>query len=408
MFIFMKKAIKFLEILAILAMSFTFAQTNITFWHSQVDNIETIEEFARAFNTSQTNYIIEPIYAGTYPEASVKLITAVSNGTGPVIFDAEVTVFAKLVEEEAALPLSDLTAFLSEEFINDIYPALWNYGIVNGERYGLPWNMSLPVLFYNASLFKQRGVDPPQTWEDFEEAAKELTTRQTKGYINVSMSFIFETMVTTRGGRIVTEDGRPNFNSPEAIEALTMLKRMTDDRHVTNRSIAEIDVALVDFVRTRGMMALASLAFWTQGQRYSIAFEPGAVVVPMGISREVPLIGAQIVVMKDSSEAERLGAFAFWQFLMQPENITTWVKKSYFLPARKSALPLLESWYSEDPIRGLGLEQLEYAVERPKVGAYAIWQDFLQEAMEKALKGRMSPEEALTEAQRRAEAEAGQ
>ena len=150
--------------------------------------------------------------------------------------------------------------------VDDIYPALWNYGIVNGERYGLPWNMSLPVLFYNASLFKQRGVAPPQTWQDFEEAARQLTTRQTKGYINVSMSFIFETMVTTRGGRIVTEEGSPNFNSPEAVEALTMLKRMTDARHVTNRSITEIDVALVDFVRTRGMMAFASLAFGPKGK----------------------------------------------------------------------------------------------------------------------------------------------
>ena len=404
----MKKTIKFLAIFVILVISFTFAQTKITFWHSQVDTIETIETFARAFNASQKDYIIEPIYAGNYPEASIKLLTAVSNGTEPVIFDAEVTVFAKLVEEKAALPLSDLTATLTEEFVSDVYPALWNYGVVDGERYGLPWNMSLPVLFYNASLFKQRGVDPPQTWEDFEEAAKKLTTRQTKGYINVSMSFIFETMITTRGGRIVTEDGRPNFNSPQAIEALTMLKRMTDDRHVTNRSIAEIDVALVDFVRTRGMMAFASLAFWTQGQRYSIAFEPGAVVVPMGTSREVPLVGAQVVVMKGSSEAERLGAFAFWQFLMQSQNIATWVQASYFLPVRKSAIPLLENWYAEDYIRELGLEQLEHAVERPKVGSYAIWQDFLQEGMEKALKGRMSPEEALTEAQRRAEAEARQ
>ena len=400
----MNMLIKISSILIISTLSFAIAQTKITFWHSQLYTEDTIKALAKAFNDSQTEYVVEPIYTGTYPESSVALITAVSNNKGPVLFDAEGTVFAKIVAEEAALSLDDLIANLDEELIADIYPALWNYGIINGQHYGLPWNMSVPVLFYNASLFRQLDVTPPTTWEEFEEAAEKLTTRQTKGFINVSMAFIFETMVTTRGGRIVTEDGKPNFNSDEAIEALTMLKRMTDARHVTNRTIAEIDVALVDFVRTRGMMALASLAFWTEGQRYSVAFEPGAIAVPAGTSQEIPLIGAQLVVMNGASEAQRLGAFSFWQFLMQSENIALWVKASYYLPTRKSALPILESWYAEDPIRKLGIEQLEHAVERPKVGSYAVWQDYLQEAMEKALRGNMSPEEALAEAQRRAEA----
>lgn len=400
----MKLIVKFLLVVLILLGSFTFAQTTITFWHSQVSTVETVNKLAAGFNAIQSEFVVEPVYTGTYPDSSIKLITAVSNDSGPVMFDAEVTVFAKLISENAVLPLNDLTASLSTNFIADIYPNLWNFGFVNNERYGLPWNMSLPVLFYNASLLKQRGVTPPHTWQDFEAAAKKLTTRQTKGYINVSLAFIFETMVTTRGGHIITEEGKPNFNSSEAIEALAMLKRMTDARHVTNRTMAEIDVALVDFVRTKGMMAFASLAFWTEGQHYSIAFEPGAVPVPMGTSQKVPFVGAQLVVMKGASETERLGAFKFWQFLMQPKNIATWVKASYYLPARQSAVPLLEDWYAEDNIRKLGLEQLEHAIDKPKVGEYAIWQDFLQEAIDKALKGRMSPEEALSEAQKRAEA----
>ena len=100
----MKRTIKFLQIFILLATPLAFTQTNITFWHSQVDTVETIETLAQTFNTSQSNYIIQPIYTGGYPESSVKLVTAVSNGTGPVIFDAEVTVFAKLVAENAASP----------------------------------------------------------------------------------------------------------------------------------------------------------------------------------------------------------------------------------------------------------------------------------------------------------------
>ncbi len=181
-----------------------------------------------------------------------------------------------------------------------------------------------------------------------------------------------------------------------------MLKRIADAGNATLRSFAELDVALVDFVRTKGMMAFASAAFWPQGQRYSVAFEPAIVPVPTGKSTAVPLMGAQLVVLKSATEKQRKGAVAFWEFLMQPENQATWVKTSYFLPTRRAAEPLLESWYQEDPSRKVALTQLENAVPRPKVGSYAVWQGFLEEALEQTLKGGVPAEVALAAAQQRA------
>ncbi len=159
-------------------------------------------------------------------------------------------------------------------------------------------------------------------------------------------------MVSTRGNSVVTADGQPNLNSLEAVDALNMLKRIADAGNATIRSFAELDVALVDLVRTNGMMAFASIAFWPQGQRYSVAFE---LAVAPGTSAAVPLIGAQLVVLASASEEERRGAVAFWQFLMEPENQATWVKASYYLLTRRAALPLLESWYREDPSRWVAL-----------------------------------------------------
>jgi ABC-type glycerol-3-phosphate transport system substrate-binding protein len=48
------------------------------------------------------------------------------------------------------------------------------------------------------------------------------------------------------------------------------------------------------------------------------------------------------------------------------------------------------------------LDTLEQATMRPRVGAYAIWQGYLEEALQRAIRGQMSPEAALAEAQRRA------
>lgn len=382
--------------------SFGKAQTTLEFWHSQDVTESTIQGFADAFNASQSDYRVAPRYVGSYQEGTIKLIAALGGSDPPVLFDAEGTIVSRLVDEGTLADLSDLTDALPEALVGDLYPALWNNGQFAGGRYGLPWDSSIPVLVYNASIFRQLGVAAPKTWDDFEVAAARLTTRQTEGYIHVSAAFIFEMMVSTRGGSVVTAEGEPNFDSPEAIEALAMLKRVADAGNATLRSFAELDVALVDFVRTKGMMAFASAAFWPQGQRYSVAFEPAIASVPTGGSSAVPLMGAQLVVLKRATEVQRRGAVAFWEFLMQPENQATWVKASYFLPSRRAALPLLEPWYQEDPSRRVSLEQLGNAISRPRVGAYAVWQGFLEEALEQTLKGGVPPEVALQAAQQRA------
>jgi sn-glycerol 3-phosphate transport system substrate-binding protein len=261
------------------------------------------------------------------------------------------------------------------------------------------------VLFYNATALAQRNVIVPTSWQDFERVAAELTTRRTKGYIAVADSWTFEMMVTTRGGRLVTDSGRPNFISLEAIDALNMLKRMVAEGIAIPRSINETSFAQVDFIRTKAMMVFASIANWPEAQRFAVAFEIEAAPVPFSISPTVPLGGAQLVVLASASEEERQGAWAFWQYLMQVENIQAWVEASYYIPLRRSALPLLENWYAEDPNRRAALSQLETAIPRPRLADYISWTGYLEEAIEKTIKANISAENALAEAQRRAEAD---
>jgi sn-glycerol 3-phosphate transport system substrate-binding protein len=52
----------------------------------------------------------------------------------------------------------------------------------------------------------------------------------------------------------------------------------------------------------------------------------------------------------------------------------------------------------------VAFEQVVVAQPRPRVPQFAIWRNFLEEALEKALKGNVPARQALEEAQRRAEA----
>ncbi|CAN5749184.1 ABC transporter substrate-binding protein [soil metagenome] len=392
----------FFAVLAALCLSLASAQTAIPFWHSQDTAEALVQSFADEFNASQSEYEIVPQYTGSYQESALKLAAALGGGNVPALFDAEVTVFPRLSEEGGLADLTDLADALPKTLTSDFYPALWGYGVLNDRRVGLPWSMSMPVLFYNQSVFNQFGLAPPTTWTDFEAAAARLTTRNTKGYIDVAIAFIFETLVTTRGGQVVTDDGRPNFDSPEAIDALQMLQRLAKERRSIPRGAGELDQALVDFARTKGMMALASEAFFPQGERFSVAFEVASTPVPTGASQAVPLMGSQLVVLKSASEQQRRGAFAFWEFLMRPDVQARWVEASYTLPVSRSVVDALQPWYAAAPNRSSALKQLEHAVYRPRVGAYVVWQGYLQEAIERATKGGADPATVLKEAQRRA------
>ena len=232
--------------------------------------------------------------------------------------------------------------------------------------------------------------------------AKALTARGVKGWIAFADSWQFEQMVLSRGGSVVTEDGKPNFTSKEVVEALEFMRDRVREGSAVPRNLGETRFAILDFVRTKAGMAIASIANWPDILPFSVAFELGVAPLPRGTKTIVPFGGAQLVVTKDSSAEEQAGAFAFWQFLMEPKNIVTWTKASYYVPVRRSALPQLADWYKQNPYRKVAFEQFDEAVSRPRVPGYAVWKTFLEEAIEKAAKGAAEPRAALEEAQKRA------
>jgi sn-glycerol 3-phosphate transport system substrate-binding protein len=393
---------KLLALFGLFTFSLAFAQTTITFWHSMEAVEDTVAALVDSFNSAQSDYRVEARYVGSYSEAQTRLIAAFGSADEPTLFQAEIAFFPRLVADGAVLDLSDLVAALPSEFIADFYPGLWGYGEMAGGRYGLPWNSSTPVMYYNATAFAQAGLAVPTTWEAFAETAAALTSRRAQGIVFVGDSWLFEMMVRSLGGELVLDDGTPDFESSEALEALTLLQQMTRQRHLAFFGSNESTPAILSFIRTRANMAFASIANWPEVRRFSIGFDIAAAPVPMRDGGSVPLGGAQLVVMRGATEAERAGAFAFWQHLMEPENLATWIEASYYIPVRRAALPLLEAFYDEDPNRAAALSQLELAVPRPRNPEFNAWRGLLDEALERALRGNQTPEAALAEAQRRA------
>lgn len=397
----MKRVLAWLTVVAGLAL----AQVEIPFWHSMDGPAgRAIDQFAASFNKKQNSYKVTPRYVGDYRDAETRLVATLRSGAGlPVLFQSEVVFFPRLVAEGSLMAIDDLVATLPKSLTDDIFDAAWDYGMIGSKRYGLPFNTSTPVLFFNEPALKAKGFSAPKNWAEFARVAQGMTSRQAKGFIAITESWIFEAMVTSRGGNLV-KDGKPAFTSPEVVAALEMLQSLNKAGAITPRNLSESTFAQLDFVRTKGMMVFASIANWPAAEDFSFAFKLGVAPVPREPGGKVPLGGAQLTILKTARPEEARGALEFWKHLMEPENIRDWVQASYYVPLRKSAAPLLEPFYKENPYRKVAFEQVAVAQPRPRIPQFATWRVFLEEALEKALKGTTPARQALEEAQRKAEA----
>ncbi|WP_337869319.1 ABC transporter substrate-binding protein [Meiothermus sp.] len=393
-----------LLMLAVVGLGLAFAQrpVDIPFWHTAgPPGQEVLEGAIREFNASQREYRIVPNFVGDYREGGLKLLAALRSGGAPALFHAEISFLGRMVQDNVALPLDDYLGNLP----NDFYSNFLETGRLRGRTYGLPIGLSIPVFFYNADQFSARGLGAPRTWDDVATAAQRLTTRAAKGYTVSSDIYSFNVLVMSRGGSIVNGQGRPDFTNAKAVESLEYLQGLVRRNIAQSRNIAEAQFSVADFLRTKTFMGIAPITMWPLIEnRAPIPFKLGVAAVPRSSDGKVPLAGGSLVVLRGASEQQARGAVAFWRFLMEPPNIARWVRATYYMPMRRAAQPLLEDFYREDPRRRVAFSQIENADVWLQDPEFTVWYSFLEDALERALKGNANARQVLEEAQRRANA----
>ncbi|MBB6017293.1 ABC transporter substrate-binding protein [Deinococcus radiopugnans] len=378
------------------------APLRLEFWHAMTGVQDTVNGYAQAFNKAQSAYEIVPVSQGNYRELQPKLEAAIRAGTPPALAQVEFTQFPALAAGGQLLDLTSAVAALPGGLTGDFYPAVWKSGQFGGRQYGLPWNVSVPVLMYNAGALKKAGVKAPGSWAELEAAAARLAGGSKRPLVAVADAWTFEANVLSRGGALV--DGtKPALNSPDAVEALTQLARMSAAKTAQPRTLNDATRAAFDFARGQNVFALASVANWIDARKlpfFDLGIAPFPCEKPGACS--VPLGGATLSVPRGNSAAAQAGALAFWQFLNEPARLANWVQVTAYAPPRKAVTPLLEGWYTKNPQLRAAHAQLNRAVPRPAVPAYEGWTRLLEDAINRATTGKQSARAALDEAQRQA------
>ena len=156
------------------------AKTDIVLWHSLAGNLNTaLQAMTKGFNQSQTAYEIRPVYKGDYIESLTSFAAAFRAHQPPALIQVfEVGTAAMLAPKGIIKPLDVL---MKEEGLSlpksSFFPAVRAAYSEQGQLMAMPFNTSVPALFYNADVLAKVGYSQktfPRTWDELELLAVKL------------------------------------------------------------------------------------------------------------------------------------------------------------------------------------------------------------------------------------------
>lgn len=115
----------------------------------------------------------------------------------------------------------------------DFDPSKWSAGSnADGDLMTAPWDSGTVALFYRSDYLAESGVDPDslETWDDLVAAGEQIkdATGHTLLSIDVASGSTFTMLLQQAGQGLFDENGDIAVASPDAVEALTLLKSMND------------------------------------------------------------------------------------------------------------------------------------------------------------------------------------
>ncbi len=125
----------------------------------------------------------------------------------------------------------DLYEYGAAAVAGDHFPAIVENNTVDGRLVGIPWFTDAGLLYYRTDLLEKYDLDPPQTWDDLEEAAQIIQDGERAdgnpdfwGFVWQGNAYegltcdALEWIASNDGGTIISPEGVITINNPNAIE----------------------------------------------------------------------------------------------------------------------------------------------------------------------------------------------
>jgi multiple sugar transport system substrate-binding protein len=159
-----------------------------------------------------------------------KVPQAVASGSGPDVAIMHIDQLATNAARSVIIPLDDVAQNLGLEE-SDFAPIVWQAGLYNESRYGIPLDVHPLGFYYNKKVMEEGGLDPdnpPMTNDDYMAALEDLKAKGIQGHWQSPFLFTggleFQALLRQYGGDLYNEDAtEAAFNSDAGVQALTWM-----------------------------------------------------------------------------------------------------------------------------------------------------------------------------------------
>ncbi|MGP7972128.1 sn-glycerol-3-phosphate ABC transporter substrate-binding protein UgpB [Proteus mirabilis] len=419
------KSFSTLAIAIALFTSPTYAKTEIEWWHAMGGALgQKVNQIASDFNASQSEYVIKPVYKGTYPETMTSAVAAFRAKNQPAIVQVfEVGTASMMGAKKAVFPVYQLMEKTNEPFDPNSYLSTVTayYTTSDGKMISLPFNSSTPVLYYNKALFKQAGIEqPPKTWKEMGAVSQKLLDAGVKcGFTTTWQSW---TQIENFGARnnlpIATQnngfDGTDTSFLFNQAPFVAHIQRMADwSKSGIFKYGGRQSDAMPLFYTQECAMVMESSAGFAGIKENMKGIDIGVSQLPYDdtlVDKPANSIigGASLWVMAGRPDAEYNGVAKFFTYLSSPKVQADWHQATGYLPVTKAAYALTQQqgFYQQNPGADTAILQMTTSDSTAnskglRFGNFLQTREIIDEELEKVWSGKQSAQAALDNAVKR-------
>jgi len=399
---------------------------DIVFWHTMARANETaLTKLTDAYNASQDKVKVQLVNNTSYDDQQDKYRAGLTTGDLPDVALMQDSYLQQMIDTQTVLPAQSCIDAASDFDGDDFVPRTLDYYQVDSVQWGLPFNVSNPVLYYDKAAFRQAGLDPetpPASFDDLRAAAQAIKDAGFPTGMSLKVdSWHFEELLALQDGDLVDNgNGRDSrataaaFDSDEGRVVFDFLGGLVADGLATpnpRSGPSQFDNILGIGSHNHAMTIDSSAALGTimevlgSGQYADV--ELGVAPLP-GATEDggVTVGGAALFISATGDEPEKqAAAWDYMDFLTTPDSQSKWAAATGYIPVRTSAvdLPEVTARWAEAPGFRVAYDQLvdgsdNTATAGGVVGDFESLRAAVEEAQDRMFLDDGDPAAALTEA----------
>ncbi len=370
-----------------------------------------IDGYCADFQKENPGITVRPVYTGTYQDSITKALTAARGGDAPDVAVLLSTDMFTLIDEDVIVPWDGLPG-IDAGYLNGFYPAFMANSQTGGKTWGIPFQRSTIVAYYNKDAFREAGLNPeagPSTWANQVEMAQKLTKRSgdtvSQWGIQIPSSgfpyWLFQALTTQNDILLMNQEGNRTFyDDPKVAEALQYWADLSMKYRVHPRGVVEWGTTPRDFFERK-----VAIIWTTTGNLTNIKtnapFPFGVAKLPANRRAGSPTGGGNIYVFKAASPAKREAAVKFAKFLTTPERAAQWGRDTGYVAVSPAAweTPTMKAYVESFPAAAVARDQLAGAVAELSTHDNQRVTKALNDGLQAVLTGRAQSVPAMNAAQ---------